>query len=148
MVDKKKKQEMKVARRKERRLARSVEINLENGCVPVGRPPREHHFTEKLRKALTDKKTFKRQDGSLIESSELDLIIIKVIRELRTTSPVNVKLLEIVLNRIEGKPKELVEIDGSLEVSRGIDARDVLLQRLSKIVDAEAVEGDDTESES
>lgn len=113
-----------------------------------GRPPAERSFTEALRLELTKRKRFRRPDGSLMESSELELIALKVIRELRIGTPISSKLLEIILNRIEGKPKEMVELDATLEVSSGIDAKDILLQRLNRILSAGEGEGSDTPDES
>ena len=101
-------------------------------------------FSETLREELNKERTFRRKDGTLLTTTELRLIAIKVINELRTTTPVNSRLLDIVLNRIEGKPKEFVEIDGTMEVMNGLSAQEILLQRLSHIIGPPADEGADT----
>jgi len=103
---------------------------------PNGRPPKVLCFTDIIREQLTRKKMFRRQDGSLMEASELELIALKVIQELRHGAPISHKLLNIVLDRIEGRPKESLELDGKLEVAGGLDARDVLLQRMKRVLDA------------
>lgn len=105
-------------------------------------------FSDTLREELNKKKTFTRRDGSLMQSSELRLIAIKVIQELRTTSPVNSRLLDIVLNRIEGKPKEFVEVDATMEVMNGLNPTELLLQRLSKLLPSGEADTDNRESES
>jgi len=114
--------------------APNVSENTSGTNNPDGRPPKRLCFTDALRRELTKKKKFRKEDGSIIESSELDLIALKVIRELRTSNPVNAKLLEIVLNRLEGKPQESVTIDGRIEAASGISARDILLQRLDRVL--------------
>lgn len=105
-----------------------------SGNAGKGRPKRALCFTDKLRYQLSKKKKFRRPDGTEFESTELDLLTMKIVQELRTTVPINIPLLNTVLNRIEGKPQETISIDETLEVSRGIDAREVILQRLSKII--------------
>ena len=105
-------------------------------------------FTNTLIKLLTQKKKFRRPDGSLMESTELELIALKVIRELRSSTPMSSKMLDIVLTRIEGKPKDVVEIDGKLELAKGLDARDILLQRLDRILsDGEEASEEETQEE-
>lgn len=109
-----------------------------------GRPPREMCITDKVREELRKKKKFRRPDGSIMESSELDLIAQKIVRQLRQGTgefgEISPKLLDIVLDRIEGKPKEQIQLDGRLEVASGIDAKAALLQRLSKITTEKAEE--------
>jgi len=113
---------------------------------PNGRPPKELCFTDKLRAELTKRKRFRRADGSLMEASELELIAIKVVRELRQGLTIDNKLLAIVLDRIEGKPKESVELDATVHAAGELDPKDVLLQRLNKILKtAEEDQGDDDE---
>ncbi|MDD4985169.1 MAG: hypothetical protein PHQ43_05185 [Dehalococcoidales bacterium] len=101
---------------------------------PHGRPPKTLCFTDTIRDMLTKRKRFRRPDGSLMEASELELIALKVVRELRMGTTVDNKLLAIVLDRIEGKPKESVELNATVQAAAGIDPRDVLLQRLSRLL--------------
>jgi hypothetical protein len=101
---------------------------------PNGRPDKRHCFTDIIRAELTKRKRFRRPDGSLMEASELELIALKVVRELRMGTTVDNKLLAIVLDRIEGKPKESVELNATVQAAAGIDPRDVLLQRLSRLL--------------
>lgn len=124
---------------------RSAEAGAKNSRPhPAGRPPRELCFTDIIRAELKRKKKFRRADGSIMEASELELIAMKVVRELRNDEPVNNKLLGIILDRLEGKPKESVEIDGKLEVAQGLDAKDVLIQRLNRILE---IAEDDSDEE-
>jgi len=73
-----------------------------------GRPKKELCFTDKLRYQINKKKRFRKADGSILEASEMDLIVLKVVQELRTTTPLNIPLLNAVLNRLEGKPPETI----------------------------------------
>ena len=98
-----------------------------------GHVPKTKLFSDCIREELTRRKRFRRPDGSLVDTSELELIALKLVRELRTTTPVNSRLLDIVLNRIEGKPKEYVELDASLEVDRGSLSDEELISLIRKL---------------
>ena len=110
--------------------------------------PKIPNFTTILREQLLKKKKFRRPDGTYMESTEMELIALKVIKELRTSIPVNTKLLSIIMDRTEGKPQESIKLDGGLELTNGIDAKDLLLQRLDQILSTSKGEGDDRVSES
>jgi len=114
---------------------------------PNGRPDKKHCFTDTIRAELTKRKKFRNPDGSIMEASELELIALKVIRELRTAPEINHRLLGIILDRIEGKPKEQVELDARVEMASGIDPRDALLQRMEKILGTADQEEDDEDEE-
>lgn len=110
---------------------------------PGGRPRKELCFTDTIRRELNKKKRFRRSDGTLMEASELELIALKVVRELRQGLVIDNKLLAIVLDRIEGKPKETVELDATVQAAGDIDPRDILLQRLSNILKVSDQEDDE-----
>lgn len=97
-------------------------------------PNQSKPFTAALRNMLLTKKVFKRPDGTLLEASELELIARRVAIELRTNPSFDVRLLELILNRLEGKVKEVVEIDPGVEAASAIDARKVILSRLGKLI--------------
>lgn len=116
-------------------LSRRGEIGRQNlHPNPTGRPDKRHCFTDAFRAELLKRKKFRHSDGSLLEASELELIALKVIRELRTAPEINHRLLGILLDRIEGKPKESVELDATVKMAGEIDPRDVLIKRLNKIL--------------
>ncbi|MCK9599551.1 MAG: hypothetical protein M0R06_10960 [Sphaerochaeta sp.] len=69
-----------------------------------------------------------------MEASELELIALKIVRQLRNETEVSHKLLDLVLNRVDGRPKESVELNATVQAAAGIDPRDVLLQRLSRLL--------------
>ena len=126
---------------------RFAEKKAKEGGNPNGRPPNKLCFTTKFREELMKNKKFRRPDGSIFESTELDLIVAKVIKELRQGHGVDSRLLNIILDRIEGRPKESVELDGKLEVGHGIDARSLILQRLGQASSTGNGEEDDSESD-
>lgn len=118
------------------------------GYNPWGVPPRQLHFTQTLQKELTKRKTFRRKNGSVFDATELELITLKVIRELRESEPLNAKLLEIVLNRLEGKPKESVDLSGQVGVVVGEDPKGQLLKRLDALLESRRAEDGDSGPES
>ena len=101
---------------------------------PHGRPPKELCFADIMRGELTKRKRFRRPDGSLMEASELELIALKIVRQLRNETEVSHKLLSLVLDRVYGRPKESVDLNATVQAAAGIDPRDVLLQRLSRLL--------------
>jgi len=105
------------------------------------------NFGKTLRDMLLRKKVFRRPDGTLLDACELELIAKRVITELRTGAEFDVRLLEVVMNRVDGKVKEIVEMDAKLEVAHDIDAREVILSRLNKLLSTRAVAEADKESD-
>jgi hypothetical protein len=125
------------------RLKRLSDKKDRESTNPNGRPPNNLCFTVKFREELTKEKKFRRPDGTIFESTELDLIVAKVVKELRQGNGIDSKLLSLILDRVEGKPKESLELEGKLEVGHGIDARSLILQRLGqKPVSGEGEESD------
>lgn len=74
---------------------------------PAGRKPGPT-FTSLLREALGRKRRYRRKSGVEFESTEMELIVERAIKELRTNPIFDVKLLSVILDRIEGKVKEPV----------------------------------------
>lgn len=99
-----------------------------------GRPPKELCFSDIMRAELLKRKKFRRADGSIMETTELELIVLKIIRELRSDTQVSHKLLNLILDRIYGKPRESIDIDAKVETASSLDAKDILLQRIDKIL--------------
>ncbi len=117
---------------------------------PNGRPPKELCFADIMRAELAKRKRFRRKDGSIMEASELELIALKIVRQLRNETEVSHKLLSLVLDRIYGRPKEQVEVNATVQAAAGIDPRDLLLQRLSRLLqstDERTKEPDDDDQE-
>ena len=75
---------------------------------PAGRKPGPT-FSSILREALTRKRRYKDKDGNKFTSTELELIVDRAVRELRTNPDFDVKLLSVFLDRLDGKVKEPVE---------------------------------------
>ena len=105
-------------------------------------------FSNMLRDVLTRKRKYRKPDGTRFESSELELIVKRAVRELRTGLEFDVRLFDVLMNRIEGKPKEPIDVEGIKEVANDLNAHDIILSRLGGIVLARGHSEDDSESES
>jgi hypothetical protein len=86
--------------------------NLRKALHEKDFPVRGPYFSEILRKQLLREKSFRRPDGTIFKASELEIITARVIKQLRKGRPLDIRLLDVVLNRLEGKPKEHVELTG------------------------------------
>ncbi len=105
-------------------------------------------FSNVLRDVLTRKRKYRKPDGTMFESSELELIVRRAVKELRMSLIFDVRLFEVLMNRIEGKPKEPIDVEGIKEVANDLNAHDIILSRLGGIVLARRHSEDDSESES
>lgn len=97
---------------------------------PAGRRPGPT-FSSILREALTRKRRYVKPDGTEFESSELELIVNRAIKELRKNPDFDVKLLSALLDRFEGKVKEPIDVEGMKEVVNGLNPHDILMSRFT-----------------
>lgn len=105
-------------------------------------------FSNVLRDVLTKKRKYRKPDGTMFESSELELIVRRAVKELRTGIYFDVRLFDVLMNRIEGKPKEPIDVEGIKEVAHDLNAHDIILSRLGGIILARGHSEDGGESES
>lgn len=105
-------------------------------------------FGSTIREILTKPKKFRRPDGTLFSSTELTLIVRRAIKTLRMSDEFDVKLFTALMDRMDGKPKDNIDVEGIKEIANDIDAREVILSRLAGIALArrhsEGSERDDT----
>lgn len=90
-------------------------------------------FGSTIKNILTKKKKFRKPDGTLFDSTELELIVRKAIKTLRLGSDFDVKLFIALMERMDGKPKDNIDVEGIKEIANDIDAREVILSRLAGI---------------
>lgn len=90
-------------------------------------------FGSTIRSVLTQKKRFRNSDGTLFSSTELELIVKRAIKLLRTRANFDVKLFIALMDRMDGKPKDNIDVEGIKEIANDIDAREVILSRLAGI---------------
>jgi len=105
-------------------------------------------FSNVLRDVLTRKRKYRKPDGSMFESSELELIIRRAVKELRTAPEFDVRLLALLMERHDGKVKEPIDVEGIKEVANDLNARDIILSRLSGLILARGHSEDGSESDS
>lgn len=105
-------------------------------------------FSNVLRDVLTKKRKYRKPDGTMFDSCELELIVRRAVKELRTGPEFDVRLFDVLMNRIEGKPKEPIDVEGIKEVAHDLNAHDIILSRLGGIVLARGHSEDGDESES
>lgn len=77
-------------------------------------------FASVLTEMLSRRRRYKKSDGTVFESSEMELILKRALRELRTGLNFDVKLFETIMNRMEGKPKESLTLDGGLSIEHTV----------------------------
>lgn len=124
-----------------------------NKATPTGVFPDIHAgkkldpiFTKELRAELTKLRRFRKPDGKVLELSYIQLLIQRIVDELLEAPELDVKLLEMVLNRLEGKVPEGLDFSGGVELRDGIGARDLLLQKLDRYLRLKDTETGTSES--
>lgn len=103
-------------------------------------------FSKQLRAELTKLRKFRRPNGKVVEATYVQLLVKKVMNELLNAPSLDVKLLEMTLNRLEGKVPDGLSVSGGLELRDGISARDILLQKLDRHLRLKEAETSDSES--
>lgn len=89
-------------------------------------------FSKVLRAEMTRLRKYRTEDGKRIEKSRLQLLVEKIWNQLYEAPEIDVKLLEMVLNRLEGKVPEGVNVSGGLELREGLSAKELILQKLDR----------------
>jgi len=107
-----------------------------------------HTFSNVLRDILIKPRKYRKPDGSTFESTELQLIIQRAVKELRTGTEFDVRLLALIMERHDGKIKEPIDVEGIKEVANDLNAHDIILSRLGGIILARGHTEDDSGSES
>ena len=105
-------------------------------------------FTNILRDVLTKTRKYRKPDGTMFESTELELIIRRAVKELRTNPDFDVRLLSLLIERHDGKVKEPIDVEGIKEVANDLNAHDIILSRLGGLILAKGHSEADSESES
>lgn len=128
-------------------MKRDKETNKENpeGTFPDvrGGKPLEPVFSKVLRSEMTRLRKFRKPDGEVLQLSYLQLLVQKIANELLQSPEMDVKLLEMVLNRLEGKVPDSVNFEGGLELRRGLSAKELILSKLDRTVRPKASEESD-----
>ena len=89
-------------------------------------------FSKVLRAEMTRLRRYRTEDGKRIEKSRLQLLTEKIWNQLYEAPEMDVKLLEMVLNRLEGKVPEGIAFSGGLELREGLSAKELILQKLDR----------------
>lgn len=113
--------------------AKATQFKKGHGSLGGGGRPKGPSFGSTIRDILTKNKRFRRSDGKLFESTELVLIVRRAIKTLRTSPEFDVKLFTALMDRMDGKPKDNIDVEGIKEIANDIDAREVILSRLAGI---------------
>jgi len=125
-------------------MRRDKESNKQNpeGTFPnvSGGKALEPCFSKELRASMTRLRKYRTEDGKRITQSRLQLLIEKIWTQLYEAPEIDVKLLEMVLNRLEGKVPESVNFEGGLEFRRGLSAKELILSKLDRQLRTKASE--------
>ena len=91
-------------------------------------------FSKQLRAELTKLRKFRKPDGKIVTHSYVELLVQKIMDQLLNSPEMDTKLLEMMLNRLEGKVAEGIDLSGDIEIRRGLSAKELLLQKLGRHV--------------
>ena len=117
-------------------MRRDKETNKENpeGTFPNVRGGKQLDpcFSKVLRSEMTKLRKYRTEDGKRIEKSRLQLLTEKIWDQLYEAPEIDVKLLEMVLNRLEGKVPDSVNFEGGVEFRHGLSAKELILSKLDR----------------
>lgn len=120
-------------RNPDKKLATSASWKAGQSGNPAGRPA-GLTFSSILRDTLTKKRKYRTKKGLVFESSELELIVSRAVKELRTNPEFDVRLLETLINRLEGRVKEPIDVEGIKELASDLSAREILSTRFGGLI--------------
>jgi len=113
---------------------------------PGGRPGGPN-FSNMLRAILNKKKAFRKPDGTVFESTELELITSRAVKELRTAAHFDVKLFQAIMDRIDGKVTEPIDVEGIKEVANDLNSKDIIMSRFGGLILARGTQPDSAEDD-